>query len=207
MVWFFASNNHHKHSLTTIMKRYALITSILTLAVVLSSCTSPLDSDAPRIETPLSPAPKVIPSSVEKEFSFGEMQYAMTGSPTFLVDSTAHPARFWMDFTMAQVNDSAKALIQSFRVKVDSLSADGYTYNLRSGQAWLDMDLGLGLEAFEVADGVGAAHTATVLILELATSPGKPRMFQVTVFLEGNKDDFVPGFGQQQVLGRFIVTL
>lgn len=190
-----------------IMKRLTTFFTLLTVVLLITSCTSPLDSDAPRIETPLTPAPKVIPSAVEDEFTFGTMKYQMQGEPKFLVDSTTEPARFWMDFTMKQVNDSAKALIQSFRLNVDSLAADGYTYSLQSGQAWLDMDLGRGIEAFQVDNGPGSPHTATVLILELPQTPGKPRMFQVTVFLEGNTDDFVPGFGEQQVLGRFVITL
>lgn len=189
------------------MIRLFLILAALIATLMLASCASPLDSDVPRIETALTPAPKVSPSNVEDAFTFGDYHYAMVGTPVFLLDTTTSPVRFWMDFTMEQTNKAKASLIQSFRLKVDSLSADGYTYNLRTGQAYLNMDLGQGVEAFDVNDLPGYPHTATALILELPTLTGTGRMFQITVFLEGNKGSFVPGYGEQQVLGRFTVTL
>lgn len=189
------------------MIRILLLLAAILLALAATSCTSPLESDAPRIETPLTPAPKVVPSHVETEFTFGEMEYSMLPGQSFQLDTTTNPVRFWMDFSMEQTNSGVAALIQRFRLHTDSLSADGYTYNLRTGQAWLTMDLGQGVEEFDVNNTIGYPNTATVLIIELPQLPGKPRSFQVTVFLEGNKGSFVPGYPEQQVLGRFVVTV
>ncbi len=186
------------------MKRSHIILSSLALALAFTACQSPLDTDTPRVETPLTPAPKVDPTYVQQEFVTGDLRYTIVGSPSIKIDTSRAHMFFWFNLTMQESNPNADTLIKGFTLKVDSLEANGYTYRLNRNQGSIRMDLGRGPEDVTI-DGV--YNTATVLLEELPREQGKPRVVEITILIEGNKGGAVPGFDEQLVLGRLRVEI
>lgn len=187
------------------MNRTFSICFVCTLAVVIlaGGCTSPLDIDSPRKVTPLEPAPKVKPQSVDVDFTTLESEYIFDNQPSFLVDTTVSPMRFWLEFAMRAVADSTPPLIQKFRVKLDSVPGDGYFSNLTGQEAKMSYDRGNGLEEFDCDLNV---NTASIVIAETEKEPGQPREVVITLYLIANKDGSVP-VKQEQILGTLRLKL
>lgn len=187
------------------MNRTFPICFVCTVAVVILSggCTSPLEINSPRKVTPLEPAPKVEPRSVDVDFKTFESEYVFVNRPKFLVDTTVSPMRFWMEFAMGAVADTTPPLIQAFRVKLDSVPGDGYFSNLTGQEAKMKYDRGNGLEEFDCDLNV---NTASIVIAETETEPGQPRVVVITLYLIANKDGSVP-VKQEQILGTIRLKL
>lgn len=183
--------------------RTALI--LVMLAVVLPSCISPLDSDAPRTETPVTPAVKVTPKSINVDFSAASGAYRVKGLPTFRIDTTVAPMRFWIDCTMEAVPDPAKTpMLKEFRVRVDSFPGNGLSYNLTRGEVSFSADFGNGVQIYP---SEANTNTAAIIIAEQPRQPGQPRSVTLTLYMVLNKDRYFVGAGQEQTLGTITLTL
>lgn len=177
--------------------------STVVFGLVMGGCTSPLEIDSPRKVTPLEPAPKVAPRSVSLDFKTFESEYVFVNQPTFLIDTSVTPMRFWMEFSMGATTDTTPPLIQAFRIKLDSVPGDGYFSNLTLGEAKMSYDRGNGLEEFDADLNV---NTASIVIAESEAKPGQPREVVITLYLIANKDGSVP-VKQEQVLGTVRLTI
>lgn len=183
--------------------RTALI--LVMLAVVLPSCISPLDSDAPRTETPVTPAVKVTPKTINVDFSAASGAYRLKGLPTFRIDTTVAPMRFWIDCTMEAVPDPAKTpMLKEFRVRVDSFPGNGLSYNLTKGEVSFSADFGNGVQIYP---SEANTNTAAIIIAEQPRQPGQPRSVTLTLYMVLNKDRYFVGAGQEQTLGTITLTL
>jgi len=183
--------------------RTALI--LVMLAVVLPSCISPLDSDAPRTETPVTPAVKVTPKTINVDFSAASGAHRMKGLPTFRIDTTVAPMRFWIDCTMEAVPDPAKTpILKEFRVRVDSFPGNGLSYNLTKGEVSFSADFGNGVQIYP---SEANTNTAAIIIAEQPRQPGQPRSVTLTLYMVLNKDRYFVGAGQEQTLGTITLTL
>lgn len=183
--------------------RTALI--LVMLAVVLPSCISPLDSDAPRTETPVTPAVKVTPKTINVDFSAASGAYRIKGLPTFRIDTTVAPMRFWIDCTMEAVPDPAKTpMLKEFRVRVDSFPGNGLSYNLTKGEVSFSADFGNGVQIYP---SEANTNTAAIIIAEQPRQPGQSRSVTLTLYMVLNKDRYFVGAGQEQTLGTITLTL
>ncbi len=183
--------------------RTALI--LVMLAVVLPSCISPLDSDAPRTETPVTPAVKVTPKTINVDFSAASGAYRIKGLPTFRIDTTVAPMRFWIDCTMEAVPDPAKTpMLKEFRVRVDSFPGNGLSYNLTKGEVSFSADFGNGVQIYP---SEANTNTAAIIIAEQPRLPGQSRSVTLTLYMVLNKDRYFVGAGQEQTLGTITLTL
>lgn len=174
------------------------------LALVLWSCTSPLDTDTPRTITPLTPAVKVAPINIIPTFNTATGTFKFKGDPSILVDTTVSPMRFWMDFSMECVPDTAAGaltpLLVEFRVRVDSFPGDGLDSSLTDGRAVMFLNVKGAIE-FVVADQV--ASTANMLAAEHPRVAGEKRKVTIYVYMIANKNRTIPGgVRQDQVLGK-----
>ena len=174
------------------------ILSICLIGAAVPSCVSPLDTDAPRVETPLTPAPKVTPQSIEATFNTANGDYSFLGVPNIQLDTSVSPVRVWMDFDMAESTQEADPLIQEFRVNLDSVAANALIQNVTQGEVVFIMDVGTGSEAFPCNESV---NTAAILIAEHPAVEGEPRSITITIYLIANKDGFFDGYPQEQILG------
>lgn len=183
--------------------RTALI--LVMLAVVLPSCISPLDSDAPRTETPVTPAVKVTPKTINVDFSAASGAYRIKGLPTFRIDTTVAPMRFWIDCTMEAVPEPSKTpMLKEFRVRVDSFPGNGLSYNLTKGEVSFSADFGNGVQIYP---SEANTNTAAIIIAEQPRQPGQPRSVTLTLYMVLNKDRYFVGAGQEQTLGTITLTL
>lgn len=178
---------------------------LVMLAVLLPSCISPLDSDAPRTETPVTPAVKITPKTINVDFSAASGAYQMKGLPTFRIDTTVAPMRFWIDCTMEAVPDPAKTpMLKEFRVRVDSFPGNGLSYNLAKGEVSFSADFGNGVQIYP---SEANTNTAAIIIAEQPRQPGQPRSVTLTLYMVLNKDRYFVGAGQEQTLGTITLTL
>lgn len=178
-----------------------LITLLLAIAMAgfTTGCVSPLDADAPRVETPLTPAPKVDPISITADFEFAGNDYVFDGDPVIKLDTTISPMRIWMDIKLRETTAPPTALIQSFRINVDSAAIEGYQADLKNGEATMWMDVGNGsVEAFPSDP---ATNLATLLLVEQVREPGENRKVTIRVYLKGNADGFFNGVPTEEVFG------
>lgn len=191
--------------ITIIMKPFlkSLLISAMALAA-LTACESPLDVDTPRIETPLTPAPKVIPRTIELSFETATGSYGFVGTPIIKVDTTVKPLRIWIDVDLQEETGSATALIQQFRIQADSMPVNGLIESLPNGEAKIRMDVGNGMEWF---DSDATTNTAAILIAEHPREKGQPREVTITVYLVGNKDGFFVGVPTEQILGTIHLVI
>ena len=185
------------------MSRTTFIIALL-LAIAMAGfttgCVSPLDSDTPRVETPLTPAPTVDPISITADFEFSGTDYAFNGDPIIKVDTTVTPMRFWMDFSMYETGTPTTAMIESFDLKLDSAAAHGFQEDLTTGEVVMWADIGAGLEQFFSDTDF---NRATILIAEYPREEGQPRRVSITLYLVFNEDQiFQPGYPSQEVFGR-----
>jgi hypothetical protein len=180
-----------------------LLTSVV-LVAALTACESPLDVDTPRIETPLTPAPKVIPRTIELSFETATGSYGFLGTPIIKVDTTVKPMRIWIDIDLQEETGSTTSLISQFRIKADSMAVNGLIESLPNGEAKIQMDVGNGLEWF---DSDATTNTAAVLVAEHPREAGQPREVTITVYLVGNKDGFFIGIPTEQILGTIHLVI
>jgi hypothetical protein len=187
--------------------RSTIITALLTMSVValIPSCISPLDSDAPRTETPVTPAVKITPRTINVDFTAASGSYRIKGLPTFRIDTTVAPMRFWIDCTMETVPDPQKSpMLKEFRVRVDSFPGNGLSYNLVKGEVSFSADFGNGVQVYP---SEANTNTAAIIIAEQPRQPGQPRSVTLTLYVVLNKDRYFVGAGQEQTLGTITLTL
>lgn len=181
-----------------------ILVLLAALAIWTTGCTSPLDADAPRKVTPVTPAAKVTPISVSAEFTNARSSYRIKGLPIFKVDTTTSPATVWMDVTMEQQNaPDNKPLIESFRIQADSVPGEGYQKNLQGNE----MSLLLNLKSGPFTTNATPSNAGWVLVSEPQRKPGEPRRITISVYVLANKDSFWPDEKQEQVFGLFELVL
>lgn len=183
-----------------------LLTILLALlALVFGGCASPLDTDAPRKETPITPAIKVTPRSVVATFTTAQARYVVKGLPTIKIDTSVSPMRFWIDVTMEAVPGSGpKPLLLDFRTRLDSFPANGLIADMVKRELDLYADFGPGRQWYPTDT---KTNTASVVIAEHPREEGKPRMATITIYIIMNKDNFFAGAGQQQILGTIVLEI
>ncbi|MGA0045428.1 MAG: hypothetical protein ACO3I4_04155 [Candidatus Kapaibacteriota bacterium] len=182
--------------MNSMMKRWILALGAVMLGV--TACVSPLDTDAPRKETPLTPAPTVEPLRVTTNFEFSGHRYELTGTPVFKIDTTVSPIVFWMDFQMIETSTPSTAVVEEFRVTVDSLPAVAYPHALEQGEVRLWATF-TGTRQLYPSDA--ATNLATMLIGEYPREPGQPRKVTITLYLVANANGFFPGAATEEVFG------
>ncbi|MCX6141301.1 MAG: hypothetical protein NTX15_10830 [Candidatus Kapabacteria bacterium] len=174
-------------------------------AFLVTACTSPLDTDAPRKEIPTSPAIKVTPTSISVDFTSAAGTYAIKGLPSIRIDTTVTPMRFWIDLTMEAVNVSGKGpMLHEFRVRLDSFPGDGLITKLVNGEVAFTADFGGGLQTYP---SEANTNTASIIIAEQQHVSGKPREATITLYIIMNKDGFFVGAGQEQTLGALQLVI
>lgn len=194
------------------MKHYNLIIGTLALCAFIglagTSCTSPLDTDANRKETPITPAPKITPSSYKVEFSTAYGSMIAKGLPTIKVDTATNPMRFWFDITMEAADTTGKSpLMHGFRLRLDSAAGDGMIVPLVQGQVQIRADFGPNWGNLQIYPSDSKTNTASIVIAENPRQEGKPRSVTVTLYIFLNKDNYFSPARQEQVLGTFTLTL
>jgi len=178
------------------------------LAALLASCASPLDSDAPRKETPVTAAPKVVPTAVTFDVSSSKGQYASFGAPTIRVDTTTQPCTVWIsNMQMTVKADSGQVpLLQSFTLNADSISADSQLENLLGSQ----MVLALNIDATKpplIVNADAANNTASMVISEIERKPGEPLQMVISIYIIANKALLIPGQKQEALFGEIHITM
>ncbi len=177
--------------------RFTILTALAVLMV--NACTSPLDSDTPRKVTPVTPAMKITPSSVNTDFTGASGLFTVKGLPLIKVDTTVTPMRFWLDITMKAIVDTGKGpMLHEFRIQLDSFPADGLIANLANGEASLLADFGSGEQVYP---SEANTNVASIIVAEHPRTPGAPREVTITFYVILNKDGFFSGVKQEQTLG------
>jgi hypothetical protein len=178
--------------------------ALLVVALV-PSCISPLDSDAPRTETPVTPAAKITPKTIDVDFTAASGSYRIKGLPAFRIDTTVTPMRFWIDCTMESVPDPTKnPMLKEFRIRVDSFPGNGLSYNLTKGEVSFSADFGNGVQVYP---SEANTNTAAIIVAEHPREPGQPRGVTLTLYVVLNKDRYFVGASQEQTLGTIELTL
>ncbi|MBM4177738.1 MAG: hypothetical protein FJ211_00175 [Ignavibacteria bacterium] len=185
-----------------------LAASLALLVVLISACTSPLDTTAPRNETPITPAEKITPQSYSVACKTAYGNYVVKGLPTIKIDTTTTPMRFWFDFMMDATDTAGLSpLLHSFRVRLDSFPGDGLITILSNREVQLQADFGPswgGLQSYWTDPN---SNTASIIVAEHPREAGKPRTVTITLFIFLNKDNFYRPAPQQQVLGTVTLTI
>ena len=177
--------------------RFTILAALAVLMV--SACTSPLDTDAPRKVTPITPAIKITPSAVNTDFTGASGLFKIKGLPTIKVDSTVTPMRFWLDITMQAIVDTGKGpMLHEFRVRLDSFPGDGLIANLVNGEVSLLADFGNGERTYP---SEANTNVASIIVAEHQRTAGAPREVTITFYVILNKDGFFSGVKQEQTLG------
>jgi hypothetical protein len=173
-----------------------------------SSCTSPLDTTAPRKETPITPAEKITPQSYSATCKTAYGNYVVKGLPIIKVDTTTSPMRFWFDITMDAADTTGLSpVLHSFRMRLDSFPGDGLITILSQREVQLQADFGPswgGLQSYWTDPN---SNTASIIVAEHPRETGKPRTVTITLFIFLNKDNFYRPAPQQQVLGTVTLTI
>jgi hypothetical protein len=185
-----------------------LVASLLIIMGIVSSCTSPLDTTAPRKETAVTPAEKITPQSYAVSCKTAYGSYVIKGLPTIKVDTTTTPMRFWFDITMDATDTAGLSpLLHSFRMRLDSFPGDGLITILSKREVQLQADFGPswgGLQSYWTDPN---SNTASIIVAEHPREAGKPRTVTITLFIFLNKDSFYRPAPQQQVLGTVTLTI
>ena len=177
--------------------RSSIVLMLLTALVValVPSCISPLDSDAPRTETPVTPAAKITPTTINVDFTAASGSYRMKGLPSFRIDTSVTPMRFWIDYTMEAIPDPAKShMLKEFRLRVDSFPGNGLSYNLTKGEVSFSADFGNGVQVYP---SEANTNTAAIIVAEQPREAGQPRAVTLTLYIVLNKDRYFVGAGQE----------
>lgn len=180
----------------------------LGLASLLGSCASPLDSNAPRIETPITAAPKASPSAVVYEVNSSKGQYVSIGQPTIKVDTTTEPCAVWVKNMILDVRaDSGEVpLLQSFTLNVDSILAGAQLENLLGGQCILSLNTDPTKPPL-IVNADATNNTASIVISEVERQPGKPRELILSIYIIANKGLLIPGQKQETLFGEIHITM
>jgi hypothetical protein len=183
-----------------------LILSLLVAAAVLTSCSSPLDADGPRIETPLTPAVRVTPSSYSAEFSSAEGAFEMDGLPVIKLDTSVTPAIVWLDVRMKRNTAVDKdPVLREFHLHVDSVPGNAYEVKL-NGTSQMEMALKRPSDTLYVgADSQD--NTASIVVAEQPRVPGQPRTVLVMVYIRVNNRGTDASIGQEYVYGRLTLQI
>lgn len=172
--------------------------------LVLAACESPLDVNAPRIDTPVTPAILAEPSRIDAEFSNTNGRFVMDGTPIIRVDTTVTPMRIWMDLTMRQQpqQDGTPTLVR-FRVRLDSVAIDPHQLSL-AGTTPREMMMDLVDSAGNVINNVpaDANSPATMLITEPPRLEDGKRRLSLLLYVRVNMLDVLPGFRKEYVFGE-----
>lgn len=192
---------------TTSISSTSLIVISL-IAWIVSSCTSPLDTTAPRKETPITPAEKITPQSYDVACKTAYGNYVIKGLPIIKIDTTTSHMRFWFDITMDATDTAGLSpLLHSFRMRLDSFPGDGLITILSKREVQLQADFGPtwgGLQSYWTDPN---SNTASIIVAEHPREAGKPRTVTITLFIFLNKDNFYRPAPQQQVLGTVTLTI
>ncbi|MDZ4746549.1 MAG: hypothetical protein SGJ05_11195 [bacterium] len=179
----------------------ALLISPL-LALMVSSCTSPLDTDTPRKVTPLTPAAKVAPVSINPTFTTATGTFKFKGGPSILVDTTVSPMAFWLDFSMEHFRDTSAGapapVLVEFRIRVDSFPSSGLVELLKGSRATMFSNINGTIEQASADD---VANTVAMIVAEHPRVAGEKRKVTLTLSMIANKNLFIPGVRQDQVYG------
>ena len=211
MVWPFVSESSPQHlplTMKNISTLFGLHVAIVLISLLSTSCTSPLDTDANRRETPVTPAPKITPASYKVEFSTAYGSMVVRGLPTIKIDTAANPMRFWFDITMEAIDTAGKSpLMHGFRLRLDSAAGDGMIMPLTAGQVQIRADFGPNWGNLQTYPSDAKTNTASIVIAEHPRQEGSPRVVTITLYIFVNKDNYFSPARQEQVLGTFTVTL
>lgn len=182
---------------------------LLAVAVVgVAGCVSPLDSGANRIETPVTPAIKITPSEITASFRTATAEFALKALPVFRVDTTTKPyATVWMDYTLEHQPDAdAPPALRSFRVRADSLTADGVNIAFTSGE--VDMFIYVpSSNSIERFPSDVSNNTANMIISQHKREAGKPLEITITLYMIVNKSLITPSVNQETILGTIHMVL
>jgi hypothetical protein len=171
----------------------------------LTSCSSPLDSSANRIETPLTPAIKVTPASIHAVFKTPESTYEIVGLPVFRIDTSTKPWHIWMDVTMKST--SGTPALQQFRVIVDSVPLAGLIQTLNKREVSMTVFVpSQGATENFVTDQQGN-YAASLLPHEPQKSPQNTTELQLLLYLQINKFGVTAGVPTGEVFGRITLGL
>ncbi|MBU3678195.1 MAG: hypothetical protein FGM32_01120 [Candidatus Kapabacteria bacterium] len=187
-----------------------ILGGLISLAMVFAGvgCSSPLDTTAPRKETPVTPAPLVTPTSTAVSFTTAYGSFAVRGLPTFKVDTSTTPMRFWFDVAMEAVDTAGKSpLLHSFRLRLDSALGDGMIITLSNRQVEMRASFGQSWGGLQTYWSDDKTNTASMVIAEHPREAGKPRTVTVTLYLFLNKDNYFRPARQEQILGTFTLVL
>lgn len=187
--------------------RQCLLSTVL--VVGLASCSSPLDVDAPRNIIPLTPAVLVTPSSVVADLSSTSGTFALTGTPTIRLDTTVTPAIVWMDLTMeTRPHADATPSLLSFRLKVDSLTADGYETRL-SGEPNRHMSMNIRRQNGMILTNVDASSNdeASIIVAEQPRAANGKRRIVVIFSISVNRLSVVPDVDAEYAGGRLVIEI
>ena len=195
-------------TMTTRNTSSLLVLALVAIIGLASSCTSPLDTTAPRKETPITPAEKITPQSYAATFKTAYGNYVVKGLPIIKIDTTTSPMRFWFDITMDAADTTGLSpLLHSFRMRLDSFPGDGLITILSKREVELQADFGQswgGLQSYWTDPN---SNTASIIVAEHPRETGKPRTVTITLFIFLNKDNFYRPAPQQQVLGTLTLTI
>jgi len=173
--------------------------------LVMCSCTSPLDTDAPRKITPITPALKITPQKVNVDFKTASGAYTFKGLPSINIDTTVSPMRFWLDLPLVSVPDTGTGpMLHEFRIRLDSFPGNGLIFDLVKGEAQLVADFGTGEQTYPSET---KTNTVSILVAEHQRVPGQPREVTITVYIILNKDGFFKGAPQEQALGTIHLVI
>jgi hypothetical protein len=189
---------------TSSMRHSLSILAAGVIAIVMTACVSPLDSDAPRKETPITPAIKVDARSVDAAFTTPAGTYRIKGQPVFRFDTTVVPIRCWIDVTMEAVVDTGTGpMLHEFRIRLDSFPGNGLVTELAGSQCTFTADLGNGVQNYPPS----ASNSCEIIVAEHERAQGGPRKVSINILIDMNKDGFFTSVGQEQVLGQIDLIL
>jgi hypothetical protein len=189
--------DNRKNSFT----RSLVLTSLSTIiALMVIGCQSPLDPDTPRNVTPITPAVKVVPTSVVADFTTSSGVFRFDGTPVFKADTTSKPMRIWVDYAMSITPEQGKTpVINKYMVKLDSFAVSGYYENLINREVSMLLDIN-GLPFEQVWSGT-RFNLASAVVAEHTRIQGQPRKITITLYLDANDEYFWPNIAHEKVLG------
>lgn len=179
---------------------------ITTVAIGLLSCASPLDSDSPRIETPLTPAIRITPSSYSAEFSSASGNFVVKGLPVIKIDTSVTPAIVWLDIVMERTPaPNTNPSLREFHLRIDSVAGNAYEIKL-NGASQMEMSLKRPSDTLIV--GADAQdNTASMVVAEQPRIEGKKRSLLVMIYIRVNNRGTDASIGQEYVYGRLTLEL
>lgn len=179
---------------------------LLVAAALMTACSSPLDADGPRIETPLTPAIRVTPSAYSAEFSSAEGAFEMDGLPVIKLDTSVTPAIVWLDVRMKRnVAADKDPVLREFHLRVDSIPGNAYEVKL-DGPSQMELALKRPSDTLYVgADPQD--NTASIVVAEQPRVPGQPRTVLVMVYIRVNNRGTDASIGQEYVYGRLTLKI